>query len=145
MTKIPGRIREATHEFPEWSPTNGTKVDIYGTEGRMLVGRVGGGWQSFLGEKGELGPSDKQPHREMQVAHVADFVECLRSRKAPVCDIQEGHVTAELVHMASISYRVGNRKLVFDPETETFGDDAEANALLKRAAYREPWVIPQQI
>jgi hypothetical protein len=35
------------------------------------------------------------------------------------------------------------RKLVFDPKTETFPTDAEANKLLTRT-YREPYVPPER-
>ena len=47
-------------------------------------------------------------------------------------------------HLANISYRLGKRQLRFDGNTETFPDDAEANALLKRK-YRAPWIIPEQV
>jgi hypothetical protein len=46
--------------------------------------------------------------------------------------------------MGNISYRCGNRKLVFDAAGETFGDDTEANQYLRRA-YRAPWVISENI
>jgi hypothetical protein len=46
--------------------------------------------------------------------------------------------------MASVSYRCGNRKLSFDPKTETFGDDPVANRYLRRQ-YRAPWVIPEEV
>jgi hypothetical protein len=32
--------------------------------------------------------------------------------------------------------------LKFDPATETFPADAEANALRTRAEYRKPWTLP---
>jgi predicted dehydrogenase len=41
------------------------------------------------------------------------------------------------------AYTVG-RELNFDPKTETFGGDDEANALLTRP-YREPFVVPQEV
>ena len=49
-----------------------------------------------------------------------------------------------LCHLANISYRLGNRKLKSDGETETFVNDAEGNKYLK-AGYRQPWVVPEKV
>ncbi|MBI3666718.1 MAG: gfo/Idh/MocA family oxidoreductase, partial [Acidobacteria bacterium] len=46
-------------------------------------------------------------------------------------------------HLANISYRTG-RKLNFDPATETFPGDAEANRQLSRK-YRPPFVVPEKV
>jgi hypothetical protein len=40
--------------------------------------------------------------------------------------------------MANTSYRLG-RKLAFDPSTEKYVNDSEANAMLTRPKYREPY------
>jgi hypothetical protein len=49
-----------------------------------------------------------------------------------------------MCQLANISYRLGGRKLVVDPETETIVGDAEANKMLKRE-YRAPWVVPEKV
>ena len=46
-------------------------------------------------------------------------------------------------NLSTISYRLG-RKLVFDPKTETFPCDADANKMLVRT-YREPYVLPDKV
>ena len=56
-------------------------------------------------------------------------------------DVQVGVTSAELVHMANISYRVG-RKLQFDAATGSFAGDAEANAMRSRPVYRAPYAVP---
>jgi predicted dehydrogenase len=142
MRKIAQEVRDGK-ELPEWYPFIGTKVELYGTDGMMVLGRVGGGWQIY-GPGGEKGPWDKYPHTQMQLDHVADFVDCVRTRRSPRASIEDGHISAALCHMASASYRCGNRKLSFDPKTETFGDDPVANRYLRRQ-YRAPWVIPEQV
>ena len=78
-------------------------------------------------------------------AHFRNFIDAVRSRKRDelYCEIEEGHLSTSLAHLANISYRLG-RKLTFDPSTETFGDDAEANKLLTRE-YRAPYVLPDQV
>ena len=50
----------------------------------------------------------------MQAAHVENFINCIHSRKRPNSDVEQGHISAGLCHLANISYRLGNRKLVFD-------------------------------
>ena len=109
----------------------------------MLLGRVGGGWQIY-GRNGEKGPWDKYPHTQMQLDHVGNFISCIRSREKPCADIEEGHISAALCHMGSISYRCGNRKLTFDAANQNFGGDAAANQYLRRTD-RAPWIIPEKI
>ena len=69
---------------------------------------------------------------------------CIRSREKPAGDVEIGQQSVLLCHLANISYRVGNQKLAFDSETETFTNCEEANAYLKRE-YREPWVVPEVV
>ncbi|MBZ0254750.1 hypothetical protein K8I31_01720, partial [bacterium] len=76
--------------------------------------------------------------------HKQNFIECIRSRKKPNADIEIGHYSAALIHLASVSHRVGNQKLAFDPKQERFIDNDAANALVKRK-YRSPYVIPEEV
>ena len=83
--------------------------------------------------------------QEPEVSHFQNFIDCVRSRKRENlhCEVEEGHLSTSLCHLANISYRTG-RKLGFDPKTETFPNDAEANKFLRRE-YREPFVVPEQV
>jgi predicted dehydrogenase len=80
-----------------------------------------------------------------EVSHFQNFIDCVRSRKREQlhCEVLEGHMSTALCHLANIAFRTG-RKLTFDPKTETFPGDAEANALLGRK-YREPYVLPDNV
>ena len=72
-----------------------------------------------------------------------NFLDCVKSRNKPYCDLETvGHPASVLCHAGNISVRVG-RKLFLDPETETFADDPEANALRGRPEWRKPWELPQ--
>ncbi|HEX2521412.1 MAG TPA: gfo/Idh/MocA family oxidoreductase, partial [Terriglobia bacterium] len=53
------------------------------------------------------------------------------------------HRSTVLAHLANISYRLG-RTLTFDPKTETFPGDKEANNYLGRK-YRNPYVVPEKV
>jgi predicted dehydrogenase len=139
IKKIPGDIRDSDR-FPNW-PFSSTRVEILGTEGFMYYGRHGGGWQAY-DAKGELVRSEYG--RQADKEHQDNFIECIRTRKRPTSDVEIGHLTVLLCHMANISYRVGNLKLEFDPQSESFKNCAQANAYLKRE-YREPWVVPDEV
>jgi predicted dehydrogenase len=128
--------------FPYW-PQNATRIEIYGENGVMFIGRMGGGWQIFIRTKDRQPVvKDQMPGRFPDPDHKANFVESVRNRKRPNADIEEGHRSMLLVHYANISSRLGGRKLRIDPQTEQIVDDPEAMKFFKRA-YRRPWVVEE--
>jgi predicted dehydrogenase len=139
MKKTPNSIRD-TDSYPSWM-FNTTKVEVLGTEGYMVFGRMGGGWQAFDGD-GNMVESrfGRQPINE----HLQNFVDCIKTRKRPNADIEHGHLSMSMYHLASVSYKAGNEKIVFDGETETITNNKEANNYLKHE-YREPWQIPDKV
>jgi predicted dehydrogenase len=139
MKKTPSSVRDSD-KFPNW-PFSSTKIEVLGTEGFMYVGRHGGGWQAY-DSNSELVRSEYG--RQGDKEHQDNFIDCVRTRKKPNADVEQGHYSVLLCHLANISYRVGNRKLTLDPKTETFIDAPEANKYLKRT-YRHPWVIPEKV
>ncbi len=82
---------------------------------------------------------------EEQISHFQNFIDCVRSRNRDDlhCEIEYGNLSTALCHLANVSFRTA-RKLIFDPETETFPRDEEANRFLRRE-YREPYVVPDQV
>ena len=70
-------------------------------------------------------------------SHYNNFIQCVRSRKDPIAPVEAGHQASYLGMIAEISINLG-RKLRWNPKTETFADDAEANRLLS-APMRSPW------
>ena len=71
------------------------------------------------------------------VAHPAEFIACVRSRKRPSAPPDSLHFSHVCSHAATIAYHL-NRELTFDPKTLTFANDAEANRLVRRYS-RTPW------
>ncbi len=69
--------------------------------------------------------------------HMGNFFDCLRSRKAPICETEIGHRSASVCHLGVIALRLG-RKLNWDPKQERFVGDAEANKWLAREM-RKAW------
>ena len=87
---------------------------------------------------------EQSKRRQANDEHFGNLVDCIRTRKRPNADIEEGHLSTLLCHYGNIAYRKG-RKLFIDPKTEGFKDDSEANALVKRETYRRPWVVPESV
>ena len=63
--------------------------------------------------------------------HIGNWLECMRSRKLPVADVEIGHRSITLCHLANIARDLG-RKLDWDPDNEVFRGDPEANGYLDR-------------
>ncbi len=139
MKKTPGVVRDSDR-FPDW-PFSSTKIEVCGTKGFVYVGRHGGGWQAF-DSNGELGRSEYG--RQADKEHQDNFIDCIRTRKPANADAEQGHYSAMLCHLANISCRVGNRKLVWNADDETIVNDVDANRFLKRQ-YRSPWIVPEEV
>ena len=140
MKKHPFDLRD-TDTMPTW-PFAGTRIEVYGTKQFMFFGRMGGGFQVIDGDGNtvKLTPGKFSP---ANTKHVANFIECIRSRKRPNADIEEGHYSTLLAHYGNIACRTG-RTLQIDPDTEGILNDTDANALIRRN-YREPWVVPEKV
>ena len=71
--------------------------------------------------------------------HYHDFVNSIKSRKPPICDVETGHRTATVCNIGNIAYQLG-RSLEWDPGKEKFKGDGQANKLLKRKMKKE-WKV----
>ena len=65
------------------------------------------------------------------INHMGNFFDCVRSREQPLSDVVSQHRSVTTCHLGNIAMRLG-RKLHWNPETEIFVDDRDADALLKR-------------
>jgi predicted dehydrogenase len=63
--------------------------------------------------------------------HMENWMDCMRTRKRPLGDVEIGHRSVTVCHLANITRRLG-RKLTWNPDTERFVGDEEANGLLTR-------------
>jgi len=69
--------------------------------------------------------------------HMKNFFDCVRSRQQPICDAEIGHRSVTVCQLGVIAMRLG-RKLNWNPATEEFAGDKEANTWLAREM-RAPW------
>lgn len=145
MDKIAQDIRDGDL-FPYW-PQCATRIEVYGTKGLMFVGRHGGGWQVFAGAKTQSRPGElvaQHSGRVCDTEHQMNFLNAIRQGELLNADIEEGHRSAILQHLANIATRLGGRRLVFDSKTETIVGDKEAGALLKKK-YRKGYEVPERV
>ena len=74
--------------------------------------------------------------------HLANFLAAIRSRKHQDlrAEVDIGRQSADLCHLANISYRLGGQLLKFDAQKGRF-ENQQANALA-HPSYRAPYIIP---
>jgi predicted dehydrogenase len=127
---------------------------FFGTEGWMALNSSGDTWQTFFGKKNEPGPTSAGADASADPSdltgsggggHFENFINALRSGKSAdlTANIEGGHLSAALCHLANISYRLG-RNLTFDGAKEKFVGDKEADCMLTRK-YRKPYVVPKTV
>lgn len=133
-----GLFTTATQVFFECTYANGVRLmcktgksgmAFEGTEGTIYVDRkhIEATSPDVLNEK--LGNS--AIHLYESDDHYRNFLDCVKSRKAPICTAEIGHRSATICNIGNIAMRLG-RKLAWDPAAERFTGDDEANAMLGR-------------
>jgi len=122
----------------------------YGTNGTLIVDRLGFEIYPELNTTsgpGAAGREAKAEGHRMQrkevsaedatALHAKNFVECVRTRKKPVADVEVGHRSSIVSHLGNIAYRTGH-KIRWDAAMEQIISDADASKFLGRPA-RKPW------
>lgn len=131
-----------TYEMRIWAPYHylgeSEGSAIFGDQGYLVMGNRR--WIAYDKSGEVIGHGEGDSH---EAPHVQNFIDCIKSRARPYCDLDTiGHPASLLCHAGNISARLG-RKLTLDAVTETFLGDPEANALRTRSEYRKPWVLPE--
>jgi len=130
----------------EYTYANGVKMFL----------KSGGGGTRFEGTKGWIyvnrGKLEAEPkslldsvigpneiHLYKSNDHKQNFLDCVKSRKDPICTAEIGHRSASVCHLGNISMLL-DKKLRWDPHKEQFINNDEANRMLWRPR-RAPWRI----
>lgn len=158
VTDIPDTL-SVLYQYPGWTmeyssrEDNGKSpydseygIEFCGSTGTMFLDRKG---FKIFNEKNRDKPElvvgtpgvDNYVPVELDVVHIKNFLECVRSRQMPNTEVEIGHHSTIVSHLGNIAYRT-KRIIRWDAERERIIGDAEADALLRRT-YRKPYVLPE--
>ena len=112
---------------------------FYGTNGTIEIKR--GSFETDRGELYKGAPAVTPEGRGEDSFHLANFFECLRSRKLPNANIEVGIRSTAVCHLPNICRELG-RPVRWDPVRERFFQDEDANRLLSRPR-RKGYELPK--
>jgi len=150
---------QATFNKDSWFETPETATVTYtyasGVEMECTLGGKGHPQgTTFIGEKGKIfvtrGKIEATPAELLKFTggdtklyvsgnHHTNWLECIKSRKLPICDVEIGHRSATVCHLGNIAIRRG-KAIEWDPVKEAIVNDPEAAALVSKP-YRKPWKL----
>jgi predicted dehydrogenase len=153
---IEGRAKynaQKLFEVPEWCEV---KYE-YANGVKMICGQSEKGGTTFEGKDGTIHVSrdvltstpgniieeplsDKDVHLYESKDHHGNWLDCIKSRKLPICDLAIGHRSASVCHLSNIAIR-SQKKIHWDPVKERIVDDDETAKMTSRP-YRAPWSLP---
>jgi len=141
LLQVDWKLNPQRHFVPEgWDVQ--TPIQIFGAlfvgeEGWIHVGRQGylKSYPEEIVEQSAAGSNPDEPVHN----HHQDWLECIKTRQRPACDVAAGCRSTIVSHLGCIAHWTG-RSLTWDPAKEEFPGDDEANRLRGRPM-REPWRI----
>jgi predicted dehydrogenase len=124
---------------------------FYGDKGILVVDGYDS-YKTYLGkdrEPGKSGSDGSASGSEMDRGlggtdgHFSNFIEAVRKHDASMlhAPVETAHLSSALAHLGNIAYRL-ERVLHFNPESEMFVNDPEADRMLTRN-YREGFEVPE--
>lgn len=148
FTQLEGSSGSTLKEgFLELRGTKGT-LYIAGNNGYKIVPTSSGQFQSWdklmEGETYEVASAGDGKLVDGTYANpganlVRNFLDCVKSRETPIVSLEEGHLSTNMAHLATISLQV-QQTLKWDAEKEVITNCEEANKLLSYE-YRKPWKL----
>ena len=142
-------VYDTPHEYTircEYKGGIESTISTRNENGLKLIGSDG--WVYV--DRGKLRASDERWIREdfdpgkanvyRSDDHMANFLSCVRSRKPCIAPAETAHRSITPGHLGFVSNTLG-RPLRWDAESETVTGDDEANKLLRKLSYREPWSV----
>jgi predicted dehydrogenase len=117
-------------------------ISVYGDRAVAKFGRFRDyNWgYRVIDEKGAVVQQEDHGKSSIDTPHARNFLDCIRSRRQPRVDIEEGHWATSLAHLGNIVARTG-RPIHFDPKAERVIGDSDADKLTRRE-YRQHWSTP---
>jgi predicted dehydrogenase len=134
-----------TYEASGHTGLKAGEIELRGTLGTAFAGidrfeivpERGGAFQDPKPRRKPLVETSKDNSEELDRAHARNFLDCVKSRKRPNADVEEGHRSTTFALLANIALATKAR-LDWDAEGERFTNNDRANELLDYE-YRSPW------
>ena len=145
---------QVTYQYPgfvcvyENRECNGARLDghgygicFHGSLGTMFLDRAG---FEIIPEKTSKGVNrcetvTEKSSNNHNLAHSRNFLDCLKSRQLPICDIEIGHRSTSVAQLGNIAYRTKSH-ILWDTKAEELKGNKQASKLLS-ARYRKPWKL----
>ena len=133
-----------TQVGPASNPLNvGVGNLFYGSDGWAAMSDQG--FQAYKGDSSELIMEERSDRGagDPTALHMQNFLACVKSRSEKDLrdPISNAVPSADLCHLANISYRVGRALKIEPGPTPKFTGDAEATKMITRAVYRKPYEV----
>ncbi|MCH5374100.1 MAG: Gfo/Idh/MocA family oxidoreductase [Planctomycetes bacterium] len=113
-------------------------VMFIGDSGRIFVNR-GGLYGAAVDELKENPLPSNAERLYVSNDHMENLIECMKTRRQPICSVDIGHRSVTPCHLVNISMRL-QREILWDPMKEEVVGDDEANGWLVREQ-RPPYTI----
>jgi predicted dehydrogenase len=112
---------------------------FYGDKGYMVIKNYDT-YETYFGQ-------DRTPGQKGQDGgdHYKNFIDAVRAHDKTMlhAPVETAHLSSGLAHLGNISYRLG-RQLTFNPGSERFVNDPDADEMLTRN-YRAPYIVPDRV
>jgi predicted dehydrogenase len=139
------RYGEREYTGRDWDVLREWAIEFYGTDGTLTFDEMG---LHVVPEKSRYGSGqvDRTPAMDLRdpdeglLQHVRNFVDCVKSRQRPVCDIQIGQRASNACHVANIAYRTQSRQF-WDAAKQQLVHASHEASNLTDFAYRAPWKL----
>lgn len=141
-----GRILEfAQYEACDSAPLASGEVELCGTSANAYPGAEANGCRIVPAHKGQFQASSARVETQeiarmdgdLTHQHIRNFLDCVRSRQKPHCDLETGHRSTSFAHLANMALATRSR-LEWDPRQERVTNNDRANQLLDYE-YRASW------
>jgi hypothetical protein len=140
-----GLFNTAVHYGVTATYADGVRLVFHDYDPRAIKFEGDAGWISV----DDFGTLKAEPRTILEQARVAqedyahwnphhrNFLDCMRTRQQPIAPPEIAHRSTTICHIGNLALRLG-RRLKWDPKSEEFIGDREANTMLAREM-RDPW------
>ncbi len=126
---------------------HGAEFELRGTQGIVhghasrckIIGEKGGQFQDTALRMEEMELTTDEG--DLTEAHIRNFLDCIKSRATPNCDVEEGHKSTIFAHLGNMAL-ASETRIKWDAKGERVISPESVNEML-HYEYRAPWKLPE--